>query len=213
MTCKTKLGGPLAALLLAGLAACAPARTEQEPPAMRWDHRPEADTWTVSTMNAMQTRGTTLLSVIPSDIDSWCPGYPEQDAKNRAAFWTGLFSAIAKYESTWNPRAIGGGGLYHGLLQILPSTARSVGCDPKTLLNGETNLNCAIRIADRRVKVSNGTVGSITADWGPMHWSDKRAEMAAWTRTQDYCRQPEPQGPLAALLEAAEAVPGSTAAR
>lgn len=139
-------------------------------------------------MNAMKQRGPSLLSVVPSDIDSWCPSYAKAGSQDRAAFWTGLFSAIAKYESTWNPKAIGGGGLYHGLLQILPSTARSVGCDPKSLLDGATNLNCAVRIADRRVKVSNGTVASITADWGPMHWSDKRAEMAAWTSKQDYCQ-------------------------
>ena len=104
------------------------------------------------------------------------------------AFWSGLFSAIAKYESTWNPEAKGGGGLYFGLLQILPSTARSVGCDPGKLLDGAVNLNCAVRIADRRVSRSDGSVASITADWGPMHWADKRAEMAAWTSKQSYCR-------------------------
>jgi hypothetical protein len=190
----------LAALILAAAtAACAPAVPE-EPPAMRWDHRPEATTWTLSTMSAVQERGPTLLGVVPSDIDSWCPGYETADAEARSAFWTGLFSAIAKYESTWNPRAIGGGGLYHGLLQILPSTARSVGCDPGTLLDGATNLNCAVRIADRRVAVSNGTVGSITADWGPMHFADKRAEMASWTRAQDYC-QVRPKSVLAALAQ------------
>jgi hypothetical protein len=34
-----------------------------------------------------------------------------------------------------------------------------------------------------------------------MHWSDKRSEMASWTRQQAYC-QPQPdKGPLAALLD------------
>jgi hypothetical protein len=192
--------GVAALLAVAAFAACAPVQAVEDVPAMRWDHRPEAQTWTVSTMNAVMERGPTLLSVVPSDIDSWCPSYREADEDGRAAFWTGLFSAIAKYESTWNPRAIGGGGLYHGLLQILPSTARSVGCDPKSLLDGATNLNCAVRIADRRVRVSNGSVGSITADWGPMHFSDKRSEMAAWTRAQDYC-QPQPKSVLASLIE------------
>jgi hypothetical protein len=182
------LRGLLAAALLAVAAACAPVQTE--PPAMRWDHRPEAERWTEATILALKTRGPSLLSVVPADIDSWCPGYEEADADGRAAFWSGLFSAIAKYESTWNPAARGGGGLYWGLLQILPSTARSVGCDTRSLLDGAVNLNCAVRIADRRVKVSNGTVASITADWGPMHWKDKRAEMASWTRQQNYCRKP-----------------------
>jgi hypothetical protein len=199
MTNKTIRRGAFAAALLALLTACAPLTEPDDLPAMRWDHRPEAEHWTLSTMNALQTRGPSLLSVVPADIDAWCPAYAKAEPEDRAAFWSGLFSAIAKYESTWNPRAKGGGGIYFGLLQILPSTARSVGCDPGTLLDGATNLNCAVRIADRRVKVSNGTVGSITADWGPMHWADKRSEMAAWTRQQDYCR-PQAKGPLAALL-------------
>jgi hypothetical protein len=181
------LVGAAVVTLLSILSACAPGVEGRAPPVMRWDHRPEAGHWTAATMAAMPLRGPDLLSFVPSDIDAWCPGYEDADATGRSAFWTGLFSAIAKYESTWNPKAKGGGGLYYGLLQILPSTARSVGCDPKTLLDGATNLNCAVRIADRRVKRSDGTVGSITADWGPMHYSRNRAEMAAWLRQQDYC--------------------------
>jgi hypothetical protein len=191
----------LALACLALAAACAPVpKAEATLPAMRWDHRPEAQRWTVSTMNALQTRGPSLLSVVPTDIDAYCPGYAEAGPEGRAAFWAGLFSAIAKYESTWNPKAKGGGGIYFGLLQILPSTARSVGCDPGQLLDGAVNLSCAVRIADRRVNVSDGSVASITADWGPMHWSDKRAEMAAWTRVQSYC-QPQPKSALAALMK------------
>lgn len=166
---------------------------------MRWDHRPEAPNWTLSTMNAIEERGSNLVGTVPKDIEQYCPGYAEADTDERAAFWAGLFSAIAKYESTWNPKAIGGGGLYHGLLQILPATARSAGCDANSLLDGSANLSCAVKIADRRVPKSNGTVHSITADWGPMHWSDKRAEMASWTRTQEYCR-PDAKGPLASLI-------------
>jgi Transglycosylase SLT domain len=192
--------GAVAATLMLLVSACAPSQDDAGLPAMRWDHRPEAVRWTLSTMNEMEARGTTLTATVPTDIEAYCPGYEEADEETRAAFWSGLFSAIAKYESTWNPKAIGGGGLYRGLLQILPSTAKSVGCDPGKLLDGSVNLACAVRIADRRVKVSDGSVGSITADWGPMHWSDKRAEMASWTRQQNYC-QPEPSGPLASLLK------------
>ena len=177
--------------LVTVITACAPVPApDAKAPAMRWDHRPEGARWTAATITALQTRGPALLATVPDDIASWCPGYEGADATGRAKFWSGLFSAIAKYESTWNPRAKGGGGLYFGLLQILPATARSVGCDPGQLLDGSVNLNCAVRIADRRVAVSNGTVGSITADWGPMHFADKRAEMASWIRQQRYCAGP-----------------------
>lgn len=158
-------------------------------------------------MKAMQERGSNLIAVVPTDIDTWCPHYTEASPEERAAFWTALFSAIAKYESTWNPKAIGGGGLYHGLLQILPSTAKSVGCDPNDLLVGATNLNCAVRIADRRVDKSDGSVASITADWGPMHWQDKRTEMKSWISQQDYCTPR--QQPVFAFLSGA--LPGAEA--
>lgn len=196
---KLRRGFALACLAL--VAACAPLAPPPEAtlPAMRWDHRPEAERWTLSTMNAIQTRGPSLLSVVPTDIEAYCPGYAEADPARRAAFWSGLFSAIAKYESTWNPKAKGGGGIYFGLLQILPATARSVGCNPAELLDGAVNLGCAVRIADRRVKVSDGSVASITADWGPMHWADKRAEMATWTRQQSYCL-PQKKSVLAVLV-------------
>lgn len=183
--------GLMGALLLVLASACAPAQKGEALPAMRWDHRPEAQHWTVETMNALETRGALLLNAVPEDIEVYCPGYVDADPEARAAFWAGLFSAIAKYESTWNPNAVGGGGRYKGLLQILPATAKSVGCDPEALLDGSTNLRCAVRIANRRAARNDDTVREITADWGPMHWSDKRAEMAAWTRSQSYC-QPEP---------------------
>jgi len=175
-------------------------RLDNDLPVTRWDHRPEAAKWTAATLTALESHGDGLLNVTPSDIGRFCPGYAKGDEDERAAFWAGFLSALAKYESTWNPKAVGGGGLYKGLLQILPSTAQSVGCDPAELLDGSVNLACAVRIADRRVKVSDGTVASITADWGPMHWSDKRAEMAAWTSQQSYCK-PAPSGPLAMLIQ------------
>ena len=42
-------------------------------PAMRWDHRPEATKWTVTTITALKNRGPALLSTVPSDIDTLVP--------------------------------------------------------------------------------------------------------------------------------------------
>ena len=156
-------------------------------PVMAWDHRPEATEWTETTLQALKAEGAVLASTLPADVATYCPGYAEATPDNRRAFWAGLFSAIAKFESTWNPRATGGGGLYFGLLQISPRTADYVGCDGG-LHNGADNLQCAVRIAARQADPGTPEkVWQITRDWGPMHHADKRAAVAAFTRAQNYC--------------------------
>ncbi len=103
-------------------------------------------------------------------------------------------SALARYESTWNPRAVGGGGRWFGLVQIAPATARHYGCGAtsgRALKDGAANLRCAIRIMAQTVP-RDGVVAArgrgVAADWGPFHDPAKRAQMAAWTRAQPYCR-------------------------
>jgi hypothetical protein len=166
-------------------------------PAMRWDHRPDAELWTRTTLAAVRASG--LTDIVPDDIATWCPAYPHAGAGDRAAFWAGVLSALARHESTHNPRAVGGGGLYHGLLQILPSTARQYGCEARTgeeLRNGPANLACAVRIAARNiirddaVARAGGRNAGIARDWGPMTVASRREEMATWTRAQPYCSAP-----------------------
>ena len=96
---------------------------------MKWDAKPQASAWT--------------------DIKAWCPGYEKQSAEGRNAFWAGLLSTLSFYESTWRPTAVGGGGKWYGLVQILPATARGYGCEARSgsdLKQGELNLSCAVRI-------------------------------------------------------------------
>lgn len=162
-------------------------------PAMGWDHRAEGEEWTEATLAALQAQGAALLQHVPGDISDWCPGYAEATKEERAAFWAGLLSALAKHESTWNPAAVGGGGKWFGLVQIAPATARGYGCaagSGEALKDGEANLSCAVRIAARTV-MRDGVVaaggGGLAADWGPFHSRSKRAEMASFTRSQSYC--------------------------
>lgn len=181
--------------LLMPIAACTMETPQRaDPPPMRWDHRPEAGIWTTTALAAVSTKGRALLESEPQDIDTFCPAYGEADEADRSAFWVGLFSALAKHESTWNPRAAGEGGKYRGLMQIAPATARMYGCDAGALYDGEHNLSCAVSIAARQVERTGvvaggpGAWGGIAADWGPMRNASKRADIAAWTSAQDYCR-------------------------
>jgi hypothetical protein len=165
-------------------------------PSMRWDHRPEAVLWTTKALAAIDDHPVNLPEIIPADIATWCPGYAEASEDDREAFWVGLMSALAKHESTWNPRASGGGGKWIGLLQIAPATARGYDCEATTtaeLKDGAANLSCAVRIAAVQVRrdglVAGGGTKGLGRDWAPFRSSAKRADMAAWTRSQSYCQK------------------------
>ena len=112
----------------------------------------------------------------------------------RAAFWVGLMSALAKHESTYRQTAVGGGGRWYGLLQILPATARGYKCnDPSRegLKVGTRNLSCAVRIMATTVprdQVVSAGMRGVAADWGPFHSSRKREDMRKWVRSQEYCK-------------------------
>jgi hypothetical protein len=166
-------------------------------PAMRWDSRPEADRWTVATLAALRTEGAVLETTVPADIKAFCPAYESAPPADRRAFWAGFLSAVAKHESTWNPQAKGGGGKWIGLMQIAPQTARAYGCDlpsDKGLTDGAANLACAVKIAARQVGRDGAVVSDgsgdwrgAARDWAPLRSSEKRADVAGWTRQQSYC--------------------------
>ena len=162
-------------------------------PNTRWAHLRGTDLWTRSAISALKAHGEPLVSMVPQDIGDWCPAYANASDKGRRAFWVGFLSALAKHESTYKPRVVGGGGRWYGLLQILPATARGYGCRARSgaaLKHGPSNLSCGIRIMTRTVRrdgvVSRGGRG-VAADWGPLVSGRKRADMQAWTRSQTYC--------------------------
>ncbi len=182
----------VAALLIA---ACQPIAAGQLPEIVtRWDHRSEADEWNAAMMHALMTDGAPMLTMTPDDAEEFCPDYEQADEAGRAAFWVAFFSGLARFESTWNPRAAGGGGRYQGLLQISPATARFHGCDlsaPGGLFDGATNLSCATRIATAAVTrdgvMASGRSG-VAADWPPLRDPAKRAEIATFTRALAVCQ-------------------------
>lgn len=164
-------------------------------PAMGWDAAPEAAQWTATTIAAVARNDSVLAGAVPGDIAAWCPGYLKADLAERRAFWVGLLSALAKYESGWNANAAGGGGRYIGLTQISPQTARSNGCAATSaagLKDGSANLACAVTIMTRQVGQDGVVAGKgrrgLGRDWGPFNVASKRAAMAGWTSKQGYCR-------------------------
>lgn len=183
----------LAAVMLSGLSACATAPQAHTDIVTRWDHRPEAEVWNDAIVRALMTDGSEMLALTPGDIDTWCPGYEGASDRERAAFYAAFFSGLARFESTWNPQASGGGGRYRGLLQISPATAQYHDCSlPEGgLYNGAANLACAVRIATAAV-TRDGVVaqgrGGVAADWPPMRDAAHREEVAEFTRALPQCR-------------------------
>jgi hypothetical protein len=199
--CARRLHAIVLVSCTAVLAACVPAKppaaesfVETAPP-MRWDHRPEAREWTQSTLLAVSAKDPVLASRVPADIEAWCPGYASASVPERRAFWVGVLSSLAKYESTWNPSAAGGGGRWIGLMQISPRSAVGNGCvaqSASALKNGSANLACAVEFMARTVGEDGVVAGrgnrGLGRDWTPMRNGSKRAEMAAWTSAQPYCQ-------------------------
>lgn len=175
-------------------------------PNTRWAFKDGSDIWTRAAMVSVGAYGQGLDTIIPRDIDTWCPAYTQNSPMLRRAFWVGMMSALSKHESTYNPRAVGGGDLWYGLLQIYPDTAQRYGCRARTgeaLKNPVENLSCAARIMnvtvlrDRAVALRDKRWRGVAADWGPMTKPRKIAEMAAWTRKQSYCQPLENTRPVA----------------
>ncbi len=188
---------PKVVVLTPGSDAVRPVQRPSYLPRARWDFRSDGHLWTRATMSALNGHGRPLLDLVPADIADWCPAYPENGPEKRAAFWNGFISALVKHESTYKPRAVGGGGKWYGLTQILPATARGYKCRVGTgaaLKHGPSNLSCAVRIMaftvnrDGVVAKKNGRLAGVSADWGPMHSRKKRSDMAAYTKRQKYCR-------------------------
>jgi hypothetical protein len=171
-----------------------PARSG-EVPRTRWQHMGGHVIWTRAALSALKAHGKPLVDMVPGDIDTWCPAYRTGSDADRRAFWVGFLSTLAKHESTYKPWAVGGGGRWYGLLQILPGTARGYNCNAGTgegLKNGAANLSCAVRIMAHTVPRDGVIYGAggrgVAADWGPMRSAAKRSDMVRWLRRQAYCK-------------------------
>lgn len=174
-----------------------PAPRSNALPRARWEYRSNGDLWTRVALAAVQTHGQTLLETVPEDIGEWCPAYAENDIGDRAAFWAGLLSTLSRYESTFDPRAVGGGGRWFGLLQIYPKTAEFRKCRVQSgegLKHAASNLNCAIRIMtatvprDNAISVKDTRWRGVAADWGPIRTAWMRKDMQRYLKRQNYCR-------------------------
>ncbi|MXQ06648.1 transglycosylase SLT domain-containing protein [Alphaproteobacteria bacterium GH1-50] len=199
--------------LAAPVATDRPPYREMSVPRARWEHRGNGELWTRVALSAVETHGQPLIETVPRDIGEWCPAYSENGPEDRAAFWVGLLSTLSRYESTWNPRAVGGNGRWFGLLQIYPPTAEFRDCRVQTgegLKRASANLNCAVRIMaitvprDEAISVKDTRWRGVAADWGPIRTPWMQRDMKRYTSRQTYCRRLEEVRPPARPVASAE---------
>lgn len=188
-------------LALGWLGACVPGQAPfagtdlSGLPAMPWDARPEAATWTAAGLMAVRSRDTDLAGQVPADADALCPGYASGSMADRRAFWVAMVALTADKESRFNPGIVAS-GRYVGLMQISPRTARAAGCgvtSVEDLKDGENNLFCAVQILAGHVARDGVAVGpkgnqGLGRDWTPWRAAEMRAQAADWLTDQAYCR-------------------------
>lgn len=146
------------------------------------------DAWTQAALQVLDQEGVTLLSTVPADVMQFCPGYATQTRENRAAFWAGLLSALARHEGG-DPGAGDAPGLAARALGKTPSG----GCAGELLEGGEA-LQCAVRTVAKHV-VRDGSIAGrkdgwrgAAREWLPLRSDGSRTRIAGWTRKQSYCR-------------------------
>ena len=204
MNCVNGITG---ALLVTLLASCEIVR--EQPPSedyAAWSFVNRDGSWTQVTERAVAA--TSLSDQSPKDIQTFCPRYPTLEPDFRVMFWAGLLSAMAKFESNFNPETIfveelrdGNGDrvISRGLLQLSIESAkqRRYGCKiaaAKDLHDPALNLSCGARILATWVE-ADGAVASVNGETtgGARYWSVLRAssrnreKVGAITRQFSFC--------------------------
>lgn len=158
-------------------------------PSLGWETKNPANVeWTKITLNAIEKRYPILA--MAEDAELFCPEYPSFQVKAKKLFWGEFISAMAFYESGWNPYAklvenslgndlvTGKLATSEGLLQLsYGDTKWAKWCnfnwkeDSKnnptmtTIQNPKNNLECGIGILANQIKKHHKIVLEKRAYW------------------------------------------------
>jgi len=125
----------------------------------------------------------------------------------RLPFYVMLFSSLARYESSFNPKATylekfpdakGNRVLSQGLFQLSKESANQAryGCGinkPEELLDPKTNIVCAVKIATELISQNGVVAGGSSGAWKGMarYWSpfrDSAKRKAIFTKAESTCK-------------------------
>jgi len=157
-----------------------------------WSQSNTDRSWTNAAERAV--RETSLTRLIPHDIGRFCPTYSSGSAADRVEFWVGLLSAMAMFESDFDPATAftermqdrqGADVVSRGLLQISIESANqrryayNIG-SADSLPDPATNIACGARILSSWVS-KDGVVayGEERNLGGARYWSVLRQTQSA----------------------------------
>jgi len=159
-----------------------PATIEPRPFSAVWDgETDDAAVWSQWLSEDLETHGAALIDLIPADAAKFCRTWPTLTRRGREQVWITLISAIAKYESDFDPhgsfdeppplseRSI-------GLMQLSLSDAKEFHCDFTTeaqIEDARRNLDCAVRILAELIP-PDGVVGGDSGE-------DERGAAGYWS--------------------------------
>lgn len=168
-------------------------------------------TWTAYAEAAVVT--SKLPSLVPNDVDKFCPSYASRSDSERVVFWVGLLSIVARPESDFKPDATytesfkdsdGSPVVSRGLLQISIESAnqKRYSCSVRRaedLHDPRVNLACGVKILDAWVRLDNviATYYGERPVGGGRYWSTLREknhpkrnhlpEITRFTRSLSVC--------------------------
>lgn len=169
------------------LVSCSPHAEENS---FAWEEYPEAHNWTKAAAEAVLNSDLPIL--LPSDVSTFCANYANLTEAYRVHFWASLLSAMARWESAFDPNATyqerfhdgrGKPVISRGLMQLSIESSNqprySCGIDqPVDLHDAQVNLQCAVRILSYWVGKDGRIAGSQQRSnrGGGRYWSVLRAD-------------------------------------
>lgn len=172
---------------------------------------PEREEWSKHLWRSLLTLGSSMKDVVPYDAIDYCPNFEQLEDLERLGLYHSLISAMAKYESGFDPSTTyqesfkdsqGRWVISRGLLQLSVESANGYGCKviESDLHVPKLNLACGVRILARWLK-RDGAIGSSpfvdgsrVHRGGARYWavlretSSSRAKIQGYTRSQPLCR-------------------------
>ncbi len=185
-------------------------------PEVDWVHKAAADEWTDLTGVAIDEIGAPLVASVPSDAEAFCPAFRQLSSEGRRAFWISLISAMARFESSFDPSVSfdekkhcpscawavtrdGRNVVSRGLLQLSQESANGYrGCsvpvaDELRLHEPALNLMCGVAIMSKLVSEDGVISGGRPGSWqgGARYWSvlrpGKLSKIQSFTAGTSYC--------------------------
>lgn len=174
-----------------------------------WDNQPAGDEWTEFTSAALSRFGGNLQNSSIKDAAAYCPNFAALDDQGRNDFFVGLLSAMARFESSFDPKRKftetfndrnGNPVISRGLLQLsIESGNGGYQCgfaDENALHDPQQNLECGVRIMNKLVGQNDYIGASVGGKWkgGARYWSvlrpthSKNPKIRAFTQQMTICQ-------------------------